>query len=161
MLRYYAIATGLVLAIAIVATAWVNRDLIRIKIASVNVRVPPKAADALPVGSRPHTSLTGDAPWALSALPDCLHQRAESTGTLAYTRAHLPPGLTPVAPGSRLTYGPCTISVVDGEAYVRRGSDRLRIPPHVQFYRAPGVLALLRTSSSGSELRVYDAATKF
>ena len=160
MLRYYAIATGIVFAVAILATAWVNRDLIRIKIASVNVAVPPKPAEPLGMGGASEGVLRGDAPWALSALPDCLHQREEATGKLAYVRAQLPAGLAPVAPGSKLTYGPCTISVRDGEAYVTRGSDRLRIPPHVQFYRASGVLALLRSSGSTAELRIYDAVTK-
>ncbi len=160
MLRYYAIATGIVFAVAIIATAWVNRDLIRIKIASVNVRVPPKAGDPYGLGGLSHGALRGDAPWALSALPDCLHQRAESSGSLDYVRSHLPAGVAPVPAGSKLVYGPCTISVADGEAYVTRGSDRLRIPPHVQLYRAPGVLALLRSSGSNGELRVYDDVTK-
>ena len=161
MLRYYAIATCIVFAVAILATAWVNRDLIRIKIASVNVAVPPKPAEPLGMNGASQGVLRGDAPWALSALPDCLHQRSESTGSAGYVRTQLPSGLIPVAPGSKLTYGPCTISVVDGEAYVARGSDRLRIPPHVQFYRAPGVLALLRSSGSTAELRIYDDVTKY
>ncbi len=157
MLRYYAIATGLVLALAIVATAWVNRDLIRIKIAGTNLRVPPKAAQSQGERGASGGSLRGDAPWALSALPDCLRERSETTGGRAYVLEHLPAGMTPVAAGSQLTYGPCTISIVDGEAYVARGSDRLRIPPHVQFYRSPGVLALLRSSASGNDLRIYDS----
>ena len=160
MLRYYAIATAIVLTIAVIATAWSNRDLIRIKIASVNVRVPPKAGDPWGMGGVSRGVLRGDAPWALSALPDCLHQRAESSGSLEYVRTHMPPGVTPVPAGSTLVYGTCTISVGNGEAYVTRGPDRLRIPPHVEFYRAPGVLALLRSSGSNGELRVYDDVTK-
>lgn len=156
MLRYYAIATGLVLTIAVFATAWSYRDLIRIKIASTNLRVPPRASEQLSSRGSSTEPLSGDAPWALSALPDCLRQRSEVTGPAAYVRAHLPRGLTIVAPGSKLRYGPCTISVVGDEAYVTRGSDRLRIPPRVQLYCAPGVLALLRLSRSGNALRIYD-----
>lgn len=157
MLRYYAVATVLVFAVAIAITAWSNRDLIRIRLASTNLRVPPKPADPYGTGARSNGALRGDAPWALSALPDCLRQRQKTTGPEAYVAAHLPAGMAPVAPGSTLVYGPCTISVAGGEAWVTRGPDRLRIPPNVQFYRAPGVLALVRSSGSNYELRIYDA----
>lgn len=157
MLRYYAIATGLVLAIAVLVTAWSNRELIRIKISGTNLHVPPKSGEAQPFRGASSAALRGDAPWALSALPECLRQRSEATGPRAFVLAHVPPGMTVVAPGSNLVYSACTISVGDGEAYVTRGPDRLRIPPHVQFYRAPGVLALVRSSGSVYELRIYDA----
>ncbi|MDP9025783.1 MAG: hypothetical protein M3N13_10470 [Candidatus Eremiobacteraeota bacterium] len=157
MLRYYAIATGLVLTIVVAVTAWSYRDLIRLKIGSTNLRVPPKGAEPLDIHGSSHEAVSGDAPWALSALPDCFRQRAETVGPIAFVRAHVPADMTLVATGTKLVYGPCTISVAGGEASVTRGSDRMRIPPHVQFYRAPGVLALLRSSTKGSELRVYDA----
>ncbi|HEV7180818.1 MAG TPA: hypothetical protein VGN11_13175 [Candidatus Baltobacteraceae bacterium] len=157
MIRYYAIATGLVLAIVVFSTAWVNRELIRIKIASVDVAVSPKPAEPLAAETRSPTGLRGDAPWALSALPDCVRQSTESRGTHAYVLAHLPAGVSAVPSRTTLRYGPCTISVGDGEAYVTRGPDRLRIPPHIQFYRAPGVLVLVRSSGSNSDLRIYDA----
>ncbi|MDQ2866112.1 MAG: hypothetical protein M3R51_07770 [Candidatus Eremiobacteraeota bacterium] len=156
MFRYYAIATGLVFTIAVAVTAFLNRDLIRIKIASTNLRVPAKSADALGLSGVVGGALRGDAPWALSALPDCLRQRAEASGPPAFVRAYEPKAMIPVPPGSTLHYGNCTIFVTDGEAYVTRGPDRLRIPPHVQFYRAHGLLALLRTSDAGWELRVYE-----
>jgi hypothetical protein len=54
-----------------------------------------------------------------------------------------------------LEYGDCTVTISGDEAFVRRGDDRFRIPPSVQFYRAPGLLALIRESASGAELRVY------
>ncbi|MEO9171077.1 MAG: hypothetical protein ABI282_07205, partial [Candidatus Baltobacteraceae bacterium] len=81
MLRYYAIATGLVLTIVVTVTAWTNRDLIAIKLGSTNLRVPPKAAEPLGIRGSSRVPLSGDAPWALSALPDCLRQRAEATGS--------------------------------------------------------------------------------
>ena len=42
MLRYLLLSTVIVFAVAIVVAGWVNRDLIRIKIASVYARVAPK-----------------------------------------------------------------------------------------------------------------------
>lgn len=103
--------------------------------------------------------MRGDAPWALSALPDCLIQQSEATGTLAYVRSKLPRGATAVAPGTVLHYGSCTIFVRDGEALVSRGDDRLRIPPHVTLYRVGNVLALLRDTAARGELRIYKAST--
>jgi hypothetical protein len=139
---------------AVLATAWVNRDLIRIRIASVYAGSPKPAAPNGPAagGGAP---LRGDAPWALSALPECLIQTSESTGPSSYVRAHLPPGAVPVAPPARLVYGDCAISIVGDEAYVQRGNDRLRIPPHVRFYRAAGLLAMIRETPNRAELRVY------
>ena len=162
MLRYYVIATCIVLTIAVLATAWSNRDRIR---ATVSPQGTP--AHYTPA-STPHggfegeggtggAPVRGDAPWALSALPDCLIQQSEATGTLAYVQSKMPKGATVVSSGTILRYGPCTIFVRDGEAVVSRGDDRLRIPPHVTLYRAGNALALLRASGSRGELRVYSS----
>jgi hypothetical protein len=154
VLRYLVLSTLIVLASAVVVAGWVNRDLIRIKIASVYARVSanPGAAASEQRASVP---LSGDAPWALSALPECLTQMTESMGTLAYVRAHLPHGAQAIAPPATLRYGDCSISIAGDEALVRRGPDRLRIPPRVQFYRTQGLLAMLRQTPQGAELRVY------
>ncbi len=138
--------------------AWVNRDLIRIKIASVYARVPPKAGAAAARRKTAISALSGDAPWALSALPECLIQMSESHGSLAYVRAHLPPGALAIVPPATLVYGDCSIRIDGSEAFVRRGADRLRIPPRVKFYRAEGLLALIRETAQSAELRVYQPA---
>jgi hypothetical protein len=156
MLRYLLLATAIVLGVVVGVAAWVNRDLIRIKIASVYGAVSPKPETAGPIGSRAEKGLRGDAPWALSAFPECLVQMSKSTGTLAFVTSHLPAGAVAVAEPASLRYGDCTILLADDEAYVVRGADRFRIPPRVRFYRAPGALALLRVDSNGNELRVYE-----
>ncbi len=159
-MRYYVIATCIVLTIAVLATAWSNRDRIRATVSPHTT--PARYAPA----STPHggfeapggaagAPVRGDAPWALSALPDCLIQRSEATGSLAYIHTKLPAGATAVLPGTILRYGPCTILVRDGEALVSRGEDRLRIPPHVRLYRAGNALALVRDTGRRGELRVY------
>jgi hypothetical protein len=154
VLKYLALSAVIVVGGAILATAWVHRDLIRIKIASVYAGSAKPGAPNAPVagGAAP---LRGDAPWALSALPDCLIQTSESTGPSSYVRAHLPAGAVPIAPPARLVYGNCAISIVGDEAYVRRGNDRLRIPPHVRFYRAAGLLVMIRETPDSAELRVF------
>jgi len=145
----------IVFGVAVLSTAWIDRDLIRIKIASVYAPALPKKGETQ-AGPRPNVPFRGDAPWALSALPFCLTQLSARTGPLAYVSAHLPAGATEVVPPATLSYGNCTIFVRGDEAYVRRGEDRFRIPPDVRFYRSHGVLAVLRTSAKGGhELRVY------
>jgi hypothetical protein len=156
--RYLALSTVIVLAIAVVVAGWMNRDLIRIKISSVYASAPPKPAPSHPIGGGRDGSLRGDAPWALSALPDCLVQMSEATGPLSYTMQHLPPGSAPVTSPARLHYGDCTILLHGDEAIVRRGVDTLRIPPKIRFYRTAQTLSLLRVEGAGSELRVYQPA---
>ena len=160
MIRYLLLSTVIVIGAAVLATAWVNRDLIRIKIAGVYARVPAKAGGASGYAFSPAPPLHGDAPWALSALPDCLRQTSESTGSPVYVRSHLPRGAAPVVPPATLVYGDCTITIAGDEAYVRRGADLLRIPPHVRFYRAADFLALIREAPSGAQLRVYEPAQR-
>ena len=143
-----------------VATGWANRDLIRIKIASVYARVPAKAGGPAAASQGPVLGLAGDAPWALSALPECVVQVSESSGPAAYVRAHLPRAAAAIVPPATLVYGDCTITIAGDQAFVRRGPDRLHIPPHVQFYRAPGLLALIREDSHGAQLRVYEPARR-
>jgi hypothetical protein len=155
VLRYLSLSTVIVLGVAIAVAAWVNRDLIRIKIASVYARVPPKAGSAGPRERATTAPLHGDAPWALSALPDCLTQTSRSSGTLRYVRSRLPPHAVPIVPPATLVYGNCSIKVAGREAYVRRGADSFRIPPRAEFYREGASLMLLRASADGAELRIY------
>ena len=156
--RYLALSTVIVMSIALLAAAWVNRDLIRIKIASVYARVPPKAEPAAGRSGGAPAPLQGDAPWALSALPECLQQVSQASGSRSFVQAHLPARATPIVPPATLVYGDCTISIAGDRAYVRRGVDRLRIPPRVRFYRSPGRLSLIREAAGSIDLRVYEPA---
>jgi HAMP domain-containing protein len=160
VLRYYAIATLIVLTVVVAVTAWQNRALIRLRIAPTNLSQSPKPGEPLGPAAAEQNAFRGDAPWALSALPECLQQTSESNGTLAYVRSKLPPGATEVAPGTQLTYADCTIFVGDGELFVRRGPDRLRVPPRVALYRADGGLALLRYEGERGKLLIYQPAQK-
>ena len=155
MLRYYAIATCIVLAIAVFVTAWTHRDLIRIRIAPTTLPAPPKAADERASQGSPDIDVYNDAPWALSALPDCLIEERKARGPVSYVRSKLPSGASEIEPGTKLVYGPCTIFVEHSEIRVRRGPDRLRIPPIVTLFRSDEGLALLRISGKTAELRVY------
>jgi hypothetical protein len=145
VLRYFAIATVIVLTIVVLVTMRARLGLP----GHVNfwkVTAPPPK-----IGS-----VTGNAPWALSALPDCFNQTSETTGSAAYVAAQLPAGAQLVAAGTHLTYGVCTILVRSDELLVERGSDRLRVPPRTRLYIVGNSLALLRTSGTTTILRTYD-----
>jgi len=155
LIRYFVAATVLVVAIAVAVTAYSARDLIRIRIGSVNVAMSPKAGEPIPTSSAPPPPFVGDAPWALSALPECLIQEERSHGAIAYVLEHLPSDARRIEAPAELRYGNCTISVTDDEAYVRRGRDRFHIPPDARFYRVGDRLALLRVEGASADLRIY------
>lgn len=153
MLRYYAIATLIVLTVAVAMTAHAV-DFMHFRFRSSNRPQPPQHVAGDDRGGVSDAPLSGDAPWALSALPDCFVQQAEWTGTATYVDVHLPHA-APVAPGTQMRVGPCTISVGRGELFVRRGNDRFRIPPLATLYRTGPSLWLLRRASGSSVLRSY------
>jgi len=160
MMRYLILSAVIVVGVTAIVAGWVNRDLIRIKIASVYARVPSKPGGPSSSEGGAAAPLRGDAPWALSALPECLTQTAVSRGSPAYVRRHLPAGAVRVVPPATLVYADCSIRIPGDEAYVQRGPDRLRIPPHAEFYRAGGLLALIRESPTNAELRLYEPAKR-
>ncbi|HZZ65735.1 MAG TPA: hypothetical protein VFE17_09575 [Candidatus Baltobacteraceae bacterium] len=152
----------MVAAVAVVA-GYANRDRIRLKIASVYASVPPKAAQPAQRSVRTAGAFTGDAPWALSALPECFMQLSKATSReLAYVQARLPQGVTMIRPPRTLRFADCVLQVRGDQVFVRRGTDRMRIPPAVRVYLNAWQtrLALLRAASSGYELRVYQTLGK-
>ncbi|HEY9084992.1 MAG TPA: hypothetical protein VIN40_03510 [Candidatus Tyrphobacter sp.] len=159
MLRYLVIAAVLVVGTFVAVTAY-HTYALRIRVQGGRATMPPKPNASQTPSRAPTRALRGDAPWALSALPECLVQVQEWTGTRRFALAHLPRGARAVTPPAVLRYGDCTIEVRDGEAFVRRGADRLRIPPIARFYRMADGIALLRSAgcaglSCASVLRVY------
>jgi hypothetical protein len=145
-----------VLAIFIAVAGWSNREKIALKIKSVYASVPPKASQTLPPSKRGHSNVFGDAPWAMSALPECFTQESKTTGPKAYVLAHLPAGAVMMRPGDSASFADCTLQVSGNTILVTRGTDRLRIPPIARLYRTGTGLALLRGGSGGLELRVYE-----
>lgn len=128
---------------------------IAIKIKSVFVKVPPKAAQGGPPSKRAPSAFIADAGWALSALPDCFIQTSKSTGPLKYVLANLPSGASMLRPGASVSSADCRITVTSDSVVVTRGVDRLRVPPIARLYEGPGSVALLRGADDGFELRVY------
>jgi hypothetical protein len=115
-----------------------------------------------PSASRPQARSTlvpldvnGNAPWALSALPDCFEEMLSARGTLPYVKAHLPAGGRAVAGSARLRSANCLLSIAPGRASVQRGTERLIVPPVTQFYAWPDRIGFVRHDARGAELRVY------
>lgn len=151
MWRYFAAATVLVAAFVFAITLH--------KMSSPNLRVSARASGT-PSASRAQSreqaapaSVAGDAPWALSALPDCARQHSEDRGKPAIVRAKIPSGATPV--NGSLRAGPCTIDVTVHGILVRRGSDRLRIPPPARLLHWDDRYYLYEEDRKGAVLRVY------
>ena len=99
------------------------------------------------------SEVRGDAPWALSALPDCARQHSEARGAAERVRRLIPSGATPVQ--GRLSAGPCSIDVRPNGIFIARGEDRLRIPPPARLLRWDDRYYLYREDRKGSVLRVY------
>ncbi len=142
----------------VIVAGYANRERLGLKVASVNVSVPPRAAQTPPPSKRRAVAFKGDATWALSALPECFVEQSKSTSrTLKYVMAHLPIDLQMVRPPRTLHYADCAVHIVGETIYVDRGADRLRIPPPARLYAGGRHLALLLGTEGGYELRVYEA----
>lgn len=161
MVRYFVIATVLVVGTFVAVTAY-HTYALRIRVAGGRATMPPKATGSEAKSAAALLPLRGDAPWALSALPECLIQVQEWKGTLRYALSHVPRDATVIASPAQLHYADCRVSIVGDEAFVRRGGDRLRIPPRARFYRVAGEIALLwmprcARRVCGATLRIYRA----
>ncbi len=151
MWRFIAAATVLVAAFVFAITLH--------KMSSPNLRVSarasgtPSASRALSLEHPTPASLGGDAPWALSALPDCARQHSEDRGSAATVRAKIPSGATAV--DASVHAGACTINVTASGIFVQRGSDRLRIPPPARLLHWDDRYYLYEEDRKGAVLRVY------
>jgi hypothetical protein len=126
-------------------------------VAAVQSSGSPSASRPQP-NSHPDTGVSGVAPWALSALPDCFAQVSETHGSLAFAEARLPPGGTLAPPGSVLRAAGCSVTVGARDLLVRRGDLRLVVPPDVRLYVWPDRFAVLRRDGAQADLRLYGGA---
>ncbi|PZR58327.1 MAG: hypothetical protein DLM50_04240 [Candidatus Meridianibacter frigidus] len=100
-----------------------------------------------------------NAPWALSALPECwLQQRVWRGRRVEDVAKHIPAGAQRLPAGTRIELRDCRLTVRADDALVARGADRFHIPPEAKFYAAGSRLVLLRFDHGG-DLRVYAPST--
>jgi len=151
MWRFFAAATVLVAAFVFAITLRrMSHPDVRI---SARASGTPSAARVQSHESAAPTSLGGDAPWALSALPDCARQHSEDRGSAASVHRKIPVQATAVE--GVVHAGPCTISVTAYGIFVQRGSDRLRIPPPARLLHWDDRYYLYDHDRKGAVLRVY------
>ena len=158
MPRYFALATVIVVVSLFLILGLGRRD------AGTKAQVTYETGDGTPGPAqrdpRSHAPLpvTGPAPWALSALPECFRERSRRSGSPAFARARLPPEARLVRPPARFVVADCRLDVFADSAVVRRGENVLIIPPRARFYSVSGGLILDRRADAGEDVRVYAAA---
>jgi hypothetical protein len=157
MLRYYLIASGIVLGALLVATLFVHRGG-PLKVATVRATGSPSPPRLQAGSTFEPGGVAGIAPWALSALPECFRQERVARGPFASLRAQLPSGGVRLEPGGVLRVADCTLRAGPDELGVERGSVRLEVPPPARAFVAGQELVLLRRSGANGELRVYRPA---
>ncbi len=156
MLRYYVLAT---LLVALLGSIFIARERHRaeLRVASVQVTVPPKVTDQARDGAGHGPSrftATGD--WIMSALPSCFVQRERRSGPLPFVRAAVPSGALRIAAGTRFVRGACRVLVRADDVIVERGADRMRVSPPAELYRSGAALILVRPAIRGAGARIFD-----
>ncbi|HLI97146.1 MAG TPA: hypothetical protein VKT72_13840 [Candidatus Baltobacteraceae bacterium] len=142
-------------AFVVVGVYW-NRENLAIRIKSVFVPVPPKAAQTPPPSKRVESAFVANVGWAFSALPECFTQTERVNGPPKYVLARVPQGATMLRPGAVIDAADCHVAVTSDTVVITRGTDRLSVPPIARLYNVPGgSIALLRVANGGYELRVY------
>ena len=160
MLRFYAIATALVVAIGSVVFA---RHLAEMR--DFNVRGTPRPGQTPTItrgagggAPRPAATFSADGPWVMSALPGCFEQQKSIVGASDVVNAKIPPASERLRAGTVLHWVNCTITVGAHDVRITRGDDRLRVPPEAALYRHDDRLTLVWESAYGrTEIRVYTA----
>ena len=154
MLRYYLIATVIVVVIGSIVFAH------RIATNEWNLRARPTGTPTITRGSdeEPAASsqnFVGEGPWVLSALPGCFNQQSSIVGPSLQLRSHVPPDRERIAPGTILHRGSCDVLVRVHDVWVYRRGDRLRVPADARLYDTPKGLTLVFEHAGHMEIRVY------
>ncbi|MDP9018584.1 MAG: hypothetical protein M3N19_09705 [Candidatus Eremiobacteraeota bacterium] len=97
-----------------------------------------------------------DAPWVLSALPECLIPvRVWRARTRKALLPHIPSAALHVSAGTTLQYRSCEVVVGANDAMVTRGDDRFHIPAKSQFFTVGQKQLLFLREGRAAELRMY------
>lgn len=160
MIRYLAVATALVIGALVIATALAPKgggSGDRTKYATATGTPGPAQHDV--ASHQMPLAVTGEAPWALSALPECFKQLASRSGPPAYARTKIARDARRVSEKMTLTVADCTLDVKHDSAVVTRGENRLTVPAVARFYVAGDHLVLERLEARHEDVRVYALAT--
>ncbi len=154
MLPYYLYATILVVGALIVGGLF-NRTHKPGDAVYGQATGTPSAPQPHPSPSGTPLGVHGNAPWALSALPECFVQLKKVRGPYAFVGARLPRTMRRIPAGYALKVADCTLHVGARLGVVDRGTEHLVIPPDARFYSATTHVGLLRRTGNFAELRLY------
>ncbi len=168
MLRYYAIASAIVVFALALALALAPRERPGLRPQEPGISSPTPQAGRTPTVGRvqpdepdpqalerfPH------APWALSVLPGCFAQRSVARGTVAFVRRHIPREFQRVPPGTLLTVGECRVHVYRTSVLVVRGDSVLFVPPLATVSVAGDRIALFERTGTHAEFRTYEVRAR-
>jgi hypothetical protein len=161
MLRYYAVATLVVVAVGSVLLAQ------RLSLSGFTVHADVKASPPAAHGNAntgfvttPQPFFSGQGNWVLSALPGCFTQLSAIEGPSQALTFHVPPARERIAPGTRIASGNCTLLVRADDIWVYRGKDRLRVPPEAHLFDAKDGLTLVYDHAGRTDVRVYARAAE-
>jgi hypothetical protein len=155
VLRYYALATLIVAGALAVMLALPRRPAGPGAVPHYHTGGGTPGPSARDLAHAGPPTVSGNAPWALSALPSCFRQRLSARGPAAFARKRIPPGARLVAAGSTLRVADCTLEVRADWAVVTRGENRLVIPAVARLYVAGARLILDRSEGPRDDVRVY------
>ncbi len=165
MIRYYAIATAIVVIALAVGLAFAPHERAGFRPETAGASPMPEATGTPSIGrtqpDEPEPEAlerVARAPWALSVLPECFEQRASARGPVDFVLAHLPGDLALVPAGSVLRAADCRVRVYRTSALVTRGTSVLFVPPTATIYVRGNTVALLERTDPHAELRVYHAS---
>jgi hypothetical protein len=159
MSRYYAIATALVIGALVIGASTARRGP-PLDVRSVQATGSPSPPRPQSASTLVPPGVTGEAPWALSALPECFVQESQARGSMRFVLAHLPAHARQLPSHVLSRSGDCAVHVLVNSALVERGGERLTIPPTARFWVAGRRLAFVRTIGANAELRVYHRADR-
>jgi hypothetical protein len=170
VLRYFAIATVLVVSFIVAFTAFhLGGPPANGRPHYVTATGTPGPPQHEPDVARTPEAVTGFAPWALSALPECFTQTREVRGSATYVRGRLDAALVEIPVGSEVRSGDCTVVRRHlGQLDVARGSDVALIVADVTAFlteRADSqspharTLVVMVRSGAGFVLRRYRTST--
>ncbi len=154
MLRFYAVAALIVLAIGSVIFAH-RLGPPDLKISAQATGTPTVEAPERGAVPLPAATFTGEGPWVFSALPACFDEQSRVRGPIALLRGKIPPAHDRIAAGTVIRRADCTVTIRAHDILVVRGTDRLHVPAEAGLYRVDAGLTLVARSGKQLEIRRY------
>jgi len=153
--RYFALASVIVVTVAAIVAALPSAPRPdRASTYSSSSRATPGPAQRDDAGRTP-LPVSGEAPWALSALPECFREIRHASGSRSFVEARVPRDAVVLPDGVVLRSGDCRVRVSGLGIWVERGPNRLRIPAPARLYVVGRRLLLRTVDGARAELRTY------